>query len=1503
MEIAVRRMLQAGITPRAHMNAVYFGVDPDEYETEFAALAPEEQASTIDAWNRVMTPYETAVAIVLQHPELSSVEPGVMEIVKQTSLNPRQNQDMQDFVGYLEDLPNSITGTPSWYNKSWSKWASNPGETDPSKINWVNAEANTELKSRTGEKLSWPQLPDRSGAGIPLYNLTDEFDPPQTKKPCEGIVEASGPTVRGALVNAKNNPALAGQLWNVQQGVTNISTGSTASASKPTVSDDAIEARAESQFIVEAVAPDSGPSGFSAKNKTTMYGLKTYPLKWDNSTKTLTVPVKNCPNRYLGVYVEFFKEDGTALTQSELSTKVGDDTEATPWDNRVPSGNDAEPFFNSMIQSSKTKNYLTWLSPGAAVAGASVPALTQITNVEFLWPDKASKAQLLFGGLGFLHGLKDWNASVNLAGTMGTCVLGVGLSSLKTAFGVNVVSPFVKELQGKWGFGFYAVAGYIGIGALITGIAESKNAVGKKILSSMASIACSAVFGALDAKVRKTAYTRRYGAAAAEMAGEMTAEEVLEEVPVIGWALRIASTTIDVVSLVETTTELFDSPATFDIEIQRSMNLTVQVSPDPAHGKQGFDPVWPVVGDHWMCQVKYPGVYGSQGGTTYTMVGPLDGGKAGDQIVEFKDIPSGGIIDVVFRVYSDSNWLAGQWESGWVKAIPDANDAMSVSGAIKENLVPLTSTTTYSQKRALKYEKGDTHFWIDISFSVAASLTPDFDKGGVPDQAIQKAFEENGNTLTSDAWIYPQTKGTNWTLVDYVTGANFTVEQHMIFSGKVFAMKAAPYSNTLDHGGTPNDALQTVFKDNNYILPTGGNITVVTKGVKWTIAPPGQPPVYVLTANGSNIDVTQTLYELRVANTNEHGEQRVPPLPESYPVSAPSGNNTGQLLNIIHNNREFQLGYSYLASGQNMPFSGTSDVSEDAMYATQSISTLSSPQEQIYTPTVGYTAPSFVAFDQFGLTPLFNLPDTYQSDLSGGPVPKELADEFAAFGLTLPADAVISTTKDGKDWTIGEPGLPPLYEIRVTQTQQDSKMINQLSIYDYPVPGQSNFIFEPQSAPKGKLGKSSQYHLKGVDLRKPPGEYTFDSASTNIWGIFSHGSGSGESNSFQEAAVHPNGFAIALDNKNAKLFVLKLPANAMEPEKAPLALPLSGLGGRQGLLDGPQAMNVTVDGRILVLETGNIFINHPRIQAFDTMGNPVPSFSSGEPLIIENAAGYATDFDDRIVSQDLMNQFQENFDESLAPKVTVNPSSGAQTVMSDLDNGKVDQTLIDKMSEAGLAKTGAPVEQDNTKSGDFTVSVTKAGALWYVMNTKSKAVYDVRAATDQYGDLTGAMDLYQAFELTITLQSPGTKWRIEDHVNAETYDALYDKAAQKMRLQKLSSTMKLRDQSPTGTLRYLDLATETKGYIYVLSVIDNNYNASKDPNDLTFQLDVYSPDGKVLLDKPQTGINAGKITVDQYRTLYTLNFDSFSGPDGRTEPGVSQWAPSTPQEATPGIGG
>jgi hypothetical protein len=68
-------------------------------------------------------------------------------------------------------------------------------------------------------------------------------------------------------------------------------------------------------------------------------------------------------------------------------------------------------------------------------------------------------------------------------------------------------------------------------------------------------------------------------------------------------------------------------------------------------------------------------------------------------------------------------------------------------------------------------------------------------------------------------------------------------------------------------------------------------------------------------------------------------------------------------------------------------------------------------------------------------------------------------------------------------------------------------------------------------------------------------------------------------------------------------------------------------------------------------------------------------------------------------------------------------------------------------------------------------------------------------------------------------------------------------------------------------------------------------------------LDIYNPDGSFLVRTPDPRlhtagnmqyVSAARIALDVWRNLFTLNYSTFMGPGGRTEPSVSQWMPTPP---------
>ena len=185
-------------------------------------------------------------------------------------------------------------------------------------------------------------------------------------------------------------------------------------------------------------------------------------------------------------------------------------------------------------------------------------------------------------------------------------------------------------------------------------------------------------------------------------------------------------------------------------------------------------------------------------------------------------------------------------------------------------------------------------------------------------------------------------------------------------------------------------------------------------------------------------------------------------------------------------------------------------------------------------------------------------------------------------------------------------------------------------------------------------------------------------------------------------------------------------------------------------------------------------------------------------------------------------------------------------------------------------------------SADFSVDQNVASKLWFVTNKVDKATYDVRVLTDEYGLLT--LNVFANFSLDIRLVSKSTEWMINDTTNAMNFDVKAPGGDKPLAVQQLVSWMPLRAESLTG-LTYLDIATETKGYIYVLLYTGLGSDASN------YCVELYSPVGTFL--SRTTGVAAGAFAVDKFRTMYTLNYEVLAG-SSRIEPTLAQWIPTNP---------
>lgn len=1181
------------------------------------------------------------------------------------------------------------------------------------------------LTDKDGQPVVWPTatVGGRQVSVIPQHRLSD------------GLNSVLKPAVQAVGIAVKQQPWLKGQQWSTQHGVTQLQRTRVSPSQSPRRLADAAGATQADWTIV---------------NQTSQYGLDLYQdsISFDASSNILTFDVKNWPNRGLGAYVQFLDPDGNPI--------------ANPpgWQDRLPS---ALGPVRDWLEPNNTKWFLQHIGAGSVFFGA--PVWAPHTSISFVVPEQATGANVLVGGLG--NG--GWDLDVDKVGLIYTCVASYGVPTLLSILSVGVQST-------AWYMDFFDklenVLILVGVGMGPFGILLG---VGTVTIGVEATLIAAAQF------VAGVIFSAGLAALAGKITGYVTAAELAENAPFVGWALRVASQASAIADMLATSIEVGLSPATYQLQAKRSMTLNVTVSPDPTHGTSTQKPIWPDEADHYVIMVQY------KGGTTLTKAGPLPGQEDEPISVTYATatgdaLPSapGQQFQIVANIYSSTNWLCGKWVSGWVEAVPTDGDARSETGSIIEQLVPLSPSTVYSHEAKLNYDSpSKSYVWLKTTFSLSDTLEGSLVPGPVT-QALQQAFWSHGVRLSTGATVAGAGAG-RWQVTDPDTGTIYDIVKQ---------------------------------------------------------------PIVV---NGETVG-----YELAVQNSTQ-------PVPQGT-VNILAHQDVQQLIDVSINDLAYKLGYCYLAANQNLPEDYGTTNQSSAMYLFESISTLANPGSGMLAPTRGFSLQPYIAYDQFGPAGLFRFDAaTYQPELDkGGAVPDDVAALFTNAGFPLPAGSQITVVTTSASWQIGYPGQPPVYDLR--------RQVDVIVVFVAPAPAFSpnNFYLDTRTYQADGVA-----HLRLVDLQDNAGS-TFDYDATQSWGSF-------DLPNLNAVAIHPNGFAIAISFQDDKMAIVQLPAAGVPDAEAPQALPFSGTGVREGLMQGPVGLTISADGRILVLERINA-----RIQAFDTQANPVQCFAS--PLRFTVPASLVGDFNATTASVALLQALQTNVPVmnsapgAYDPRYLLTPVfSMPASFATILDAGTVTDGLAQQFEDHALALGGNP-----------TIIQTTEG-VWLLQDSGNGVNYDVRLN----GEGLGEVDVYRCFTPTILVKASGSEWTLLDKTNTLSFDVTAPAAGQPLQVQNLTSLMALKD-GPSDTVTYLDVAIETKGFIYVLSYVDDG------SSDTDYRLDIYNPDGSPLSADPASHngqVNAARMTVDQWRTLFTLNYEQMSGPAGRPEPTVSQWLPTTPSNS------
>jgi len=449
--------------------------------------------------------------------------------------------------------------------------------------------------------------------------------------------------------------------------------------------------------------------------------------------------------------------------------------------------------------------------------------------------------------------------------------------------------------------------------------------------------------------------------------------------------------------------------------------------------------------------------------------------------------------------------------------------------------------------------------------------------------------------------------------------------------------------------------------------------------------------------------------------------------------------------------------------------------------------------------------------------------------------------------------------------------------VSVLADPQSRYKMSEVQFTVQPYIAYDDFGLQPEDGQQQQVSKNNfvldtrnnQFNLRQVNLEDGSNGFGLNDPNLKSWGRFNL-------SNMDAMVVHPNGAVIGVSWKDSKMEILQIPSEGVDDAHAPDAQMVSGLGVRQGLLQGPKAISVTPDGRVLILETLN-----KRIQSFDTKGNPVASFL-GERLFTLDAAEYAPDLDNGVFSEALQLQFQSH---GLTHIFDLSTS-----LVGDLDQGVLSDNIINAFANEGVYLSYDSTQMDNDQVSSY-VTVVVAGAEWNITDPTRNAVYDIRKNND-------ALNVYDVLNnVTVDVRAQGSIWVVEDWNGAQSYYIAQDEVnSQVLNVNRYLSYMALYNPDNRTDITYLDVAVEAKGYIYVLAYV----GSGKDPSDYT--LDIYEPDGTFLVRTPDSRmqptnpqyVSAARLVVDVWRNVYTLNYEPIIGPNNTTEPSISHWVPTPP---------
>ena len=414
-------------------------------------------------------------------------------------------------------------------------------------------------------------------------------------------------------------------------------------------------------------------------------------------------------------------------------------------------------------------------------------------------------------------------------------------------------------------------------------------------------------------------------------------------------------------------------------------------------------------------------------------------------------------------------------------------------------------------------------------------------------------------------------------------------------------------------------------------------------------------------------------------------------------------------------------------------------------------------------------------------------------------------------------------------------------------------------------------------------------HLRQVVLSDDKTDFGLGNATLLSWGSF-------PIDNLDAVVIHPSNAVLACSFSKHKLFILQLPDGPSPDAQARQAKMISGYGLREGLVKGPKALAVAPDGRILVLESLN-----NRVQAFSVKGTAVPSFTPQAWIFTVTTAAVTAKLDQVTVPPEFTNgliQQGNTYVASLPDSgYTQELDGGALRVpLAKIDGGKLravndadrPPTVIEALATRNIQLSYDPAQMQNPKLS-AQIRVVTPGQSWIITDPRQHAWHILNQS--------GMLNVYERpVRIEVEVQKPGNRWMLTDDFLGRAWVLQVANGDPTLvEVFECFTYFPLQKGPNDANLNYLDMAVEAQGYMYILSYMNDGSSTTD------YLLDVYGPDGTFVFRSPDAtkttrpqNIVAGRITVDVFRNLFALPYETLRGPGGGLQPGLAHWTPTPP---------